>query len=277
MLTEEIFEAIDEELGIANQVSNAACQISSFVLDNVCKQEKSRVKPGIFSNTSRFKRKIFGQDINFEIKNMYFSDSKQYFAYRKLYKKNANGYFSSTNTIHIEVDYINGWHDRETLEGAIQHELEHIFQNVNAGYAPQKTKQYKLASANYANKDSVISLVSMIVYFSEEREIFAFANQAYQALMDRDSSPREDIENTKLYFVYITLKKGVDFLEKESENYEINKIVAEFGMTREKLTEKCRRAVKECAKYIGRVIVKAEKDKLTKGLEEGVEYNFFKS
>lgn len=274
MLTEEIFEAINEELGIANEVSNAAYKISSFVLDNVCKQEKSRIKPGIFTNTFMFKRKIFGQDINFEIKNMYFSDSKQYFSYRKLYKKNANGYFSSTNTIHIEVDYINGWHDRETLEGAIQHELEHIFQNVNAGYAPQKTKQYKLASANYANKDTVINLISRIVYFSEEREIFAFANQAYQALMEKSSTPREDIEKTKLYFAYETLKKGVDFLEKESENDAIDKIVAEFGITREKLTEKCRWAVKECAKYIGRVIVKAEKDKIVRGLEEGVEYNF---
>lgn len=274
MLTEEIFESINEELGIADEVSKSACQISDFVLENVGKQAKSRVKSGIFTNTFKFKRKIFGQDINFEIKNMYFSDSKQYFAYRKSYKKNANGYFPSTNTIHIEVDYINGWHDRETLEGAIQHELEHIFQDVNAGYSRPKTRQYKLASANYAKKDSVINLISRMVYFSEESEIFAFANQAYQALMEKNSTPRENIEKTKLFFAYQTLKKGVDFLEKESENDAIDKIVAEFGITKEKLMEKCKWAIKECVKYIGRVIVKSEKDKIAIGLEEGDEYNF---
>lgn len=274
MLTEEIFEAINEELGISDEVAKEAYRISDIVLKNTEKQEKKRICPGVFTNTFRFSRKVFDETVNFVITNTYFSDSKLYFAYRKKYPKRANSFNHENATISIQVDYINGWHDMESLEGALQHELEHIFQNVNAGYAPQKTKQYKLASANYANKDSVISLVSRIVYFSEEREIFAFANQAYQALMDRDSSPREDIENTKLYFAYKTLKKGVDFLEKSKDNKNIDNLLSKFDTTTRKLLEHCQWAVKECAKYIGRVIVKSEKDKLTKGLEEGVEYNF---
>lgn len=269
-----ISEAIEEELGISDQVATAASDVANYVLDNVKTQQKHKIKPGISTNTFKFSRKIFGQAVNFQIRNIYFSDTKEYFAYRKQYSKEANRYSADTNTIHIEVDYINGWHDRETLEGSLQHELEHLFQNVSAGYALNKTNQYKTASANFSNNQSAIRLVSQMIYFSEEREIYAFANQAYQYLIDNRINPRENIVNTKLYKAYTVLKKGVSFLEQNKDNEKLERLLSQFDTSFQRLYEHCQWAVKEYAKYIGRVIVKSEKDRIAKGVSEGNVYDF---
>lgn len=270
-----ILESIEEELGIADEITNATNEISDIVLSNVEKQNRIKVTNGVQTNTFRFKRDIFGKTISFEFKNNYFSDVKVYFAYRKQYKPRPNKYIPESNTIRVETDFINGYHDTETLEGAIQHELEHLFQDFNAGYETKKSDQYNLASANFGNKDDSIKLVSKIIYYSEEREIYGFANQAYQALMHSGNNPREEIKNTKLYNAYQTLKTGLKFLKEKGSDKIINRLLLKFGTTNRRLSEHCQWAIDECIKYIGRVIVKSEKDRMFNDLKEGVHIELY--
>lgn len=269
-----IFESIKEELGVSDEITKVTDEISNIISENVEKQPKMKLADGIQTNTFKFKHNVFNTVVSFEFKNNYFSDVKIYFAYRKKYGMKPNKYIPDTNTIRIETDYINGWHDPEALEGALQHELEHLFQDFNAGYSREKTKQYNLAAGNFNNQNNAVQLISKAIYYSEERELYAFANQAYQFLMRIDSDPREEIKNTKIYSGYGILKDALEFLRKNVGNKSIDSLLSKFGTTNRKLSEHCRWAVKEYAKYIGRVIVKTEKDKTDNSIQEGVDLDF---
>lgn len=264
-----INEAVQEELGIADEVTKYANDISTFVLNNVETQHREQISSGVFTNTFRFKRKVFGTEIGFYIKNLYFCNSKTYIVYRKKHSKKGNKFSDKDKTIYIETDYINGWHDRRSLEGTIQHELEHIFQDFKQGYHKEKDNSYYLASANYNNKNNTVQLISRIIYYTEEREIYAFANQAYQAMMWDDSL---EVEDTPLYKVYTTLKDGLSFLTSNINNDNIANLLAKFDTKPADLIKRCEWAANKYAKYIGRVIVKVEKDKKREEIAEGVEY-----
>lgn len=265
-----ILEKIEEELGISDEVTRYAEEVSDLVLRNIQTQPKIKVVNGLQTNTFRFKQRLFDTDVNFEIKNNYFSDVKFFMQYRKNHRPQPNKYKHDSNTIRIEVDYVNGWHDHERLEGAIQHELEHLFQDFKKGYHREETIQYNTASANYSNKNETIRLVSQIIYFSEGREIYAFANQAYQMLMEEGIDPRDAIKNTNLYKGYSVLKNGETFLMEHSGDKGINLLLSKFDTNNARLLKHCQWAIDEYAKYIGRVIVKVEKDKLDEDLNEGV-------
>lgn len=266
-----ILEAIQEELGIADTVVETTNRVVSLVEENIKTQDRRKITNGVETNTFRLSTNFKFEPVVFEIKNMFFSDVNAYFAYRKKYKPSPNRYVADTNTIKIEVDYVNGWHDRERFEGAIQHELEHLFQDHNAGFKKEKSSQYRLASANYNNKQSTIQLVSKMIYFSEDREIYAFYNQAYQALMDNsnDFDCRKAITETNLFKAYTTLKKGLKFLDVNVNNAEIDNLLLKFGTNSNKLRKRVDLAIKEYARYIGRAIVKVEKDKLNRSIENG--------
>jgi hypothetical protein len=267
-----INEAIEEELGVSETVSKTTEKISAFVLENVKKQPKKKISDGIQTNTFRFKHDVFGETIHFDFVNTYFSDVNVYFAYRKKYPKKPNRYTPDTETIHIETDFINEWHNAETLEGALQHELEHLFQNFNAGYARPKTNQYRTSVANAENKDNVVALVSRAIYFSEEREIYAFANQSYQTLMNMDGDPLENVDKTNIYTAYNAVKDGKAFIEKYAEEPYLEKMLEVYDTTLARLMEHLEWAEKEYAKYIGRVVVKVRKDKPRKDIETDVDF-----
>lgn len=266
-MEKEIFEAIQEELGISDKVTEEVDKVADIVLKNVEKQPKQKIKDGIFTNTFRFKKQIFDREINFDIKNDYFSDVKIYFTYRKKYRKRPNKYERNTNTIYIETDYINGWHDRETLEGALQHEFEHIFQNINQGYNSVKDEDYKTAARNYMSNDTALQTIARTIYFTDENEIYAFANQSYQALMQTDESPRDYIKYTKLHQAYTSVKSGLEYLKNNRHSSSV--VLRDFNTTADNLIKRCEWAIPKYQKYIGRIIVKAEKDKLYESLSFG--------
>lgn len=271
-MEKEIFESIQEELGIADKVTEQANKVSEIILKNVSTQPKQKIKDGISTNTFCFKRQVFNKEIGFNIKNNYFSDVKLYYAYRKKYRKRPNKYERNTDTIYIEVDYINGWHDRETLEGALQHEFEHIFQNINQGYDSVKSEEYKTAAKNYLSNDTALQTIAKTIYFTDENEIYAFANQSYQALMQTDETPREYIKYTKLYQAYTSIKNGLEYLKNNGQK--ISDILKDFNTTVDNLSKRCEWAIPKYQKYIGRIIVKAEKDKLNESLSFGDDIMF---
>jgi hypothetical protein len=115
-----------------------------------------------------------------------------------------------------------------------------------------------------------------MIYYSEEREIYAFYNQAYQTLIEIGDKfdPRNAIFGTKLYKGYELLKRGKEYLLSNTNNRSIDRLLSKFGTTNRKLLEHVEWAIKEYATYIGRAIVKAEKDYKKESIDSGDHYEY---
>ena len=153
--------------------------------------------------------------------------------------------------------------------------MKHVFQDVRSGDGYKNRPNYQTAATNFNSKSVPIKTISEIIYYATDRELYAFAGQAYAAIMSMDFSKspytdvREAIMDTNLYKGYQKLKNGKDFLNKNRTNEKLNTLLQQFAVNFNQILEHCEWAIKEYAKYIGRVIVKSEKDILERDIQNG--------
>ena len=270
-----INEAVDEELGISDEVSNLAMKLAMAVEKNINKLPKQKISNGFFTNTFRFNISTFNRPIAIKVKNFFFGDKKIYADIRLKQPKGVNIFKKEDTTLEMFFDYINNKPYSEDFYGAFYHELMHIFQDVKSGGGYKNRPNYSLAASNAFSKSKGVRTISEIIYYATDKEIYAFAGQAYQGIMNMDlfnspySNVREAIVDTKLYNGYTKLKNGIVFLEKYKDNTNLHTLLKQFEVTYHQIYEHCEWAIKEYAKYIGRVIVKAEKDIEERNLKNG--------
>lgn len=263
-----ISEAVTEELGISDKVTQIAERISNAVYENALSRPRKKVQSGIFENIFTFNIKDFGDAIKVVCHNMYFGDRNIYAKVRTEYSRRPNKYNSKTKTLDMHFDFVNNRIMGEYLYGAFQHELEHIFQGFMSNGNTKRYPSYGLAAKNINSSSKGIKTISEILYYSTAKELYAFANQAYQAIMHMDNIAevygdiRNAIADTNLYSGYRKLKRGMNFLTKNKDNPNFQNALQNFDITCNHIVKRCEWAVGEYAKYIGRVIVKCEKDLL---------------
>lgn len=261
-----ITEAIKEELGISEDVTSIADELSSMVYDNIDKHPKQKLDNGYATNQFVIHKNIFGQNYTIRCINWFFGDTNIYRTIRSQKPRGENVYKRDTHEIIMNFDWLNGRILGEHLYGAFQHELMHIFQDFKSEGDMQPKDSYKLAVANFNSKNETIRDVSRLIYYSYEKELYAFANQAYQGIIHMDNlravygEVRNAIVDTNLYQTYQKIKELYEKIKKYPNKESINKLLLRFGTKYPQFCERCEYIIKQYAKYIGRVIVKAEAD-----------------
>lgn len=261
-------ESIREELGISDEVSGVAEKYASYIKDNVeqYRERRKRIAPGVFYNVFVFNITVFEKTLKVECNNTYFSDRNVYLDYRRETPRGANKYDKREKKLKFNIDWL---HDRpvgEQLHGSLQHELLHIFQNFKSNGNEKVYHSYHLAAQNINSESIGNRILSEIIYYSTDNELYAFANQAYEWIMHNEHLVEEygDVRNavsaTNLYSGYEKLKNGLVFLKKHENDEKLHDKLKDFKTTYERITQRCEEAIKKYAKYIGRVIVKCERD-----------------
>lgn len=271
-----INEAVDEELGISDEVSNLAMKLAVVLEDNVNKVPKTKKSPGVFYNVITFPLKnVFGSPLTIKSTNFFFGDTKIYAGFRGNNPKPNNIYSEKENMLQMNFDFINNKTFPEDFYGAFYHELKHMFQDVKRGSGYKKRPNYQTAAWGINNKNECIKIVSNIIYYATDRELYAFAGQAYEGIMNLNftngvyDNVRDAVIDTKLYNGYIKLKEGMNYLIEHENDTLLTTVLKKFGVNFHQIYEHCEWAIKEYAKYIGRVIVKAEKDIEERNVKNG--------
>ena len=216
-----ISEAIQEEMGISDEVDSLALLLSNTVLNNIKRIPRSKVAPGISISTFKIPLKSgFGQGLVVKVVNTFFGDKEIYAEYRLQTPKKANIYKKKDNTLEMHIDYINEMPNSENFYGAFYHELKHLFQDVKSFGQIKNRPNYQTSAWGIRHENETIRTVSEIVYYGTDKELRAFTGQAYEGLMHMDifnspySEVRDAIIDTKLYQGYLKLKGALTFLQR---------------------------------------------------------------
>ena len=150
------------------------------------------------------------------------------------------------------------------LDGTLQHELEHVFQQMTAKtpfVAKDKTKKTYGKAIDLVNngKTKADRVVGLAVYYNNKFEKDAYANDIYRSIMDnKQDSPYTVLKNNMTYKNIAFIKRVV--LEKDNRD-KLEPIVKNtFGKTYEWFLDITAHMVKSFMLKVGKVLAKAIKD-----------------
>ena len=174
-----------------------------------------------------------------------FQDQETYRSYVRKYPKmlkNATSVYSKDNCqIFVVYNYIEEDGYDESIYDRVQHELEHIFQEIqkNGTFPSSDLKDVVNSGLGMKIKEPNIFKASFILYCSRQYEQDACANGLYNWLQngttDKDSIVRDSalVRNRRICLKYINELETLMNIETEK-----NKISSFFGMTLEKILKK---------------------------------------
>lgn len=206
-LIKEIKQVVNEELGISQEVKEHVDNIFKLIINDA----KSKVKyPGLLISYPYVKTGKLIYNIQ------YFRLLEITVYYKILYLKDLQEF---NNT-----DYVAGeqWVDENHLilqttiiydksknkyidyEGSLQHEFEHVFQEIKSGkqiLSNQTSKKiYTTAVTLIDSGKKFESLVGYVVYYANRFERDAFVNDTYKIIMGNESeNPYSVLKNTITY------------------------------------------------------------------------------
>lgn len=261
-----LLESVQEELGVADNVRDTAFTITTHLLGFNGKYDRKKLTNGVSTNTFKWSESFQNEKINICAENYYFSDKKTMTEYRKNFKKPSNRYDYKEKTLKIYTDFVNDTTNSWNLNGSIQHELEHLYQDFMKGEHINNTNLYNFGVNFFNSGNPELKELAQAVYYSEDKEIYALANQCYRYLYDSlDYSDYgtylKATEQTPLYKAYTKMKNTLQRLNGDMATPKYDGLWKRLGITSEVLCRRVNFGYKKIIKYIGRAIVKAAKDK----------------
>lgn len=262
-LTEEnIKKIINEELGIALEVNNCSKEIFLSIVDDIKKQpveknELCTVTNGIV--------KAIVNDVNFQVN----------YTYRNFFSKDfienididiltsGGSAFVNKNLIicYVNLIGINGNINKLEAINTIQHEVEHIYQEIKSNQRiPKNDKKYAKMRTDLEYGDEKHKKVAKLFYLCLKSEQEAFINGTYAWCMcdDIKSPPYtyKEIINSPAGKLYIELKDL--YLELIDDNEMFSILKNEYKLS---LIE-IEKSIKQFLKRLGKVLIKINNDKL---------------
>lgn len=192
IIEEQINQVIKEELGIANCVADLSKKIERIVY-RLIKNGVEYKKFSVSTDVSRV-------NVNFTHKD--FVDKK---VAKEWVINSINKYSHLENTIYISVATVNGKISPSYLSDKIQHECYHYFESQK-----WKKKPFDeiLIIKGMHCKNSYLSKICTILYFSIEDEIDAYINGSYASAMKKKrkyTGYKDFIYDNKIFDVYDAL------------------------------------------------------------------------
>lgn len=256
-----IRKIIKEELGIALEVTNTSNQIFQDILTDLRKQKPEKTDI-CFIKTGSVNSSLHGVNfkVNYVCRNFSNKDLVENFDIDALTE--GGSVFLDKRFVFVNVNLIafNGTVDNKEALNTIQHEIEHIYQQIRANKRiPSDDLKYAKMKTDLEGNDENRRYVARLVYLSYKSEQEGFINGTYAWCMTNDiTTPPYDYKNIKnspagkLYNEMFQLYKEI-FNHKEMTMI----ITKEYNLSKNKVIK----SMKEFQNRLGKVLVKVNNDK----------------
>lgn len=261
--SDELNEAITEEMGISREVEDTVDRVS----DNI--EEYIKTVPLSFSSTHMLARKyatvesIFGNEININTM-IYFFDSMS--SYLKL-RRNISYSYKFTNeskTLYITVVAINRNVIVNTLTPKLAHEIRHALQYKKTNRKYLNNQQYYDATRSLFDKDTVVEAVSDIIYLSSRYEQESYAEEMYNELLFSDRDITSSYKNTNSWMAYESMKKNIRLIMENKKQQSIRKEIEKRGYSVDRFLQIAEKSRRRFLKYLSRAVIMAQKGRFKK-------------
>ena len=206
ILTEEqVKHIINEELGIAKEVSNLSEIIEEKIYNYLSK--------GI--NSGNFDVKTELSEFNVEFLFKVFRNKDEMYEWFKI-NKISSGYSYEENKIYIVLYQLAGVVNYDDFVDTIQHECSHYWECKMKG-GPIYNNYYQEIQRGMENKNPVVSTICKMLYYCNHNEITAFVNGSYKTAIRKNkkyTNYKEFIMDNGIKEVYTVLKNSHDILSK---------------------------------------------------------------
>ena len=262
-LLSEIREVVKEELGISTDVSRYTREIFKDIITDA---KMNGVYVRRYIKAGKFFHTIDGFIINIDYNIIYLNNMNE------LDPSDCAGEtkFIPPKYFNLEISLV---YDKSRgkyidLYGNLQHEIEHIYQQIRAGKEPidrPKTKEmYNTARRLMLNaKTRAEMVVGSAIYYNCRFEQDAYANDIYKMIMDNpDDNPYEVLKNSVSYYNVNYIRRAVLVGDNSSV---LEPVVKEyFGKSYSWFHRLTKHMVSEYMRRVGKALAKALKDIETK-------------
>ena len=265
MLITEIKKIIQEELGISDEVTKISKEFYSEMItalrnsNDIEKTETTVIK----KTPLTFHIGDIKLSCNIIYRNFL---SKDYdVLYKMPYVTNGESFRVSKNLyfLFINVLAISGTINKEKAMETIQHEIEHVYQQIKMGNGFGSESMYVKLKNDMESADENRVKVSKLIYYTIKSEQEAFANGLYAYFMDlNEPYSEEKLKESETWNNYVFIKDEINELEHNNEMKSVfNEYFCEFGLT----IKDVKREMGNFLHRIGKVIIKIQNDKIKQG------------
>jgi len=261
-LTENyIRELVKEELGIALEVTNTSNQIFQDILTDLRKQKPEKTDI-CFIKTGSVNSSLHGVNfkVNYICRNFSNKDLVENFDIDALTE--GGSVFLDKRFVFVNVNLIafNGTVDNKEALNTIQHEIEHIYQQIRANKRiPSDDLKYAKMKTDLEGNDENRRNVARLVYLCYKSEQEGFINGTYAWCMTNDAMTPpynySNIKNSPAGKLYTEMQ---ELNEKVFNNHQLAEIIVnEYNLNQNQVNKMMR----GFARKLGRVLVKVNFDK----------------
>lgn len=265
-------QILNEEQGINQEVYEVANKVLSLIRNSAEYLWNNEEYDEAFDDNAyvvhgEFPFTLAGEEITVVYNSYMFQDQETYRSYvckyPKMLKNATSVYSKDKSQIFVVYNYIkeNGYD--ESIYDRVQHELEHLFQEIQKEESFPSSELKKLVNRGLGMriKEPNIFKASFILYCSRQYEQDACANGLYNWLQngttDKNAIVRNSalVKNRRICLNYINELEMLMNVEEEKD-----KIKSFFGMTLEKIIKKGRNACVRMKNKANRTIFKYNTD-----------------
>lgn len=268
-LLEGVKNVMREELGISEQVKKHADEIYKEIV-NHARMIGTEKRPGV--KIGNFIYRFGGVSVNVTYKVVYVDtvdkfDPDEYIG--------DSAFLSPTEfDLNTTLVYDRSKNKYIDLDGTLQHEFEHIFQQAKSGkpfLLNDKTRDIYNKALGLINNpaSNAEKIVGYTVYYNFKFEKDAYANDLYKTIMDNPyENPYVILKNNMVYKNVSVIRKSV--LERDNKKKYEPIALSTFGKGYNWFIGIARNMVKNYMNKVGKVMAKAYKDLETKNSDNYV-------
>lgn len=234
---------INEECGINQEVYDTANKIFSIIRDDV--NEKMEVNEyrqtfggDAFCMRGEFPIELAGEDVVVTYNSYVFQDQETYQKYIRQYRTMlmcaTSVYSKGKCQIYVVYNYTNENGFDESIYDRVQHELEHLYQQIQSGksFSNSDLKERVNKGLKMRTQSPNIFKASFILYCSRQYEQDASANGLYSWLQNGTTDKNEIVKSSAIVKNRRICLKYIDELETlMNDEKERNKISDFLGVS----------------------------------------------
>lgn len=201
VLEDKVNRIINEELGIANEVSNLTNIIENRLMD--------LIKNNVYEGNFKVETELSSLSVEYVLKDFENEDEANGWI---AYERGNDGYSYRNNTIYMSIVSINGNIDYNDLVDTLQHECTHYWEMKNMG-RDLYDSNYQDVVNGIRDRNEYVSMTYSVIYYSHKNELDAFVSGSYASAMKKGKqykNYKEFIIDNGVVEPYNELKDAID-------------------------------------------------------------------
>lgn len=264
-LLEELRKVIKEELGISDKVTEISKMLFSEIMDRIPTVEEKEKNDVMIKKEFSLTFSVDGAKINCGVAYRNFLSKDFSKIYNTSYITDGSSVRISNKIFFcfINVFAVCGTLNKEKAMETIQHEVEHIFQQIRTGHSFGGDQLYGKIKTDMESGYKNRSKVARLLYYTLKPEQEGFINGLYAFLMDSMEPYTEELlKKSETWGNYLFSKNTLKEIKENPELKTIfNEYFNDYGITIGKIETE----LDNLLHRIGRVVIKVKQDKAKQG------------